>query len=1240
MRKILLASASLSVMLMASVSASAGMFRPYPTVVDGISNGFSSRAHIAGSFMPKAVDANGNMTPDNTITAPHSPDLEPVGALLSPTGQHWFYTLETDGDKLLENEYYTKWNFKTFKLTVYDGTLTPDGKMNVVGYAYGKANFPEGAARCGAIAPALQVTSKFFNSNSSDYEVAVSFNFNPDDSKYLYGAKGTTQVYTLQKNMPAQPQKPVFETMGLLSGALNGNANGVEGFVLSFTEETTWDNEKDQHGKVTLKVYKAAEWGKAPEMIAKQTSRASTGGGSNEPNPFFIAVHGNDVYSVHSYYEYPWLDDSSDDNPVMRPDNNFIIELYKPTAKNPIISDMTDPNVEKPTPYKTVTIPCSNPDDPDTYQWREYALGNFSGHSDVTWDFSEGGDDPCFIITIVDSNHLDESIATYEVWTIDGKRIKTFGKDSGLYVRFPSTEGLSEQFGFDIVNEDGTNVTQLVNWPSLEVVGELPILFEYEGNIFSLTSVPSRVVTKDGVLYGANVMPSMGEENTGGYIAYFTMDGELHHMDKLRLPENTAKAYAYIDPTVIDPYIFNTDEKQEYLMWLYTWKGENPSGDAQVGTDLALAVVDNNGSLLCKYSLTDGHSRENAFVSNNPDTPMIVVTWRDASLKENPDQIDFINLPLNSFEGEGTVENPYLIRTFGDLDKVRNNLTSHFALATDIDCGSRALRSIQGAFLGSLDGRGHAIRNVYLPTENTGALFMQVGERPQTDDAASSANEPTAVIKNIIFDGVKFTHTGSSKGTKQYAMLAHTVRYAEFNDVQVINPQFELSDVKTNFGVMAYKADKSKFIDCAVKGADININQATTLGGIAASIDDVQIANAYVTGKFVGSNNVGGVVGVAISTPSYITNCHVNAEVSASVQTAGSVVGQNSSRSVVSNNVVEGTLAAPENAGAVSGYFEMSDGVDPDVRDFLIEGNVVALTALNGGDKPDCVHRVVGFSSADANAREVWVPNPDWNSEDPDSPAGEYVKVPAEPDAAIGANYVVSDLEVIDKTEGLVTEGTAKPLDETDQEFFAEIGFKFGNTTEEPWVMPTAFTEHLPKLYYEDMVGATLNLSASVYEGKIGTTLTVIVEAVGFDLIEAAGSGLIEVTSANEAVAAWGYDMVPVEDNPNAVGLPFTLGAEPGETEINVTYKGLKATAKVVVTDGAGIINVEADKSAVTYVNGVINAEGRAIVVYDAQGRQAAVGFGQLSTAGLSTGLYIVRATSEGDASTLKIMVK
>ena len=398
--------------------------------------------------------------------------------------------------------------------------------------------------------------------------------------------------------------------------------------------------------------------------------------------------------------------------------------------------------------------------------------------------------------------------------------------------------------------------------------------------------------------------------------------------------------------------------------------------------------------------------------------------------------------------------------------------------------------------------------------------------------------------------------------------------------------------------------------------------------------------NAFVSGNFKGRNNVAAVMAVANAETSTVTDCHVNATIEATNANAAGIIANNTSRSIVKNCVVEGTITADENVGGILGQLGAPEL--PEAGN-IIENNIVALTAFNVGTEPTAAHRVVGYTTLDDGPRNMWVDNPDYNPNDPDSSAGSYQEVPARVEDKIGVNHVVSAIAPVEAADGepLATEGTTTALDELDDaaEFFAGLGFKFGSDSANPWNQQPTFINRVPTLYYEDNIGVSLQFTPAAYTGAPEAEITLYLEVAGFaDLFEFSDNASISV--ANPAIAEW-TNLVPVEGNDNLVGIVLTLGKTEGTTTVTASCKGKTATATVTVTNSSAIVTIGADSNAISYANGIITAEGRAITLYDAQGRQMAAGFDTLATTGLNAGLYIVRATTaDGNAETLKIMVR
>ena len=90
-------------------------------------------------------------------------------------------------------------------------------------------------------------------------------------------------------------------------------------------------------------------------------------------------------------------------------------------------------------------------------------------------------------------------------------------------------------------------------------------------------------------------------------------------------------------------------------------------------------------------------------------------------------------------DGTGTVEDPYVISTADELNAVRNNLNAHYQLGADIDladwinvnspdAGWLPIGTSDTPFIGSFNGNGHAIENIWVETSEANAgLFGVVG---------------------------------------------------------------------------------------------------------------------------------------------------------------------------------------------------------------------------------------------------------------------------------------------------------------------------------------------------------------------------------------------------------------------------------------------------------------------------------------------------------------------------------
>lgn len=153
----------------------------------------------------------------------------------------------------------------------------------------------------------------------------------------------------------------------------------------------------------------------------------------------------------------------------------------------------------------------------------------------------------------------------------------------------------------------------------------------------------------------------------------------------------------------------------------------------------------------------------------------LTVNLTDEALGGTFSRIYYLNVAPKQFEGEGTAENPYLLKTPADFKTLNRAITEngltfegdHYALANDIDFAG--VKDFYGVaddtnelhyFNATLDGRGHSIKNWYLDgytindqgklgtgTRQTVALFGILG--------------PKGVVRNVVMDASSRLRAGN-----------------------------------------------------------------------------------------------------------------------------------------------------------------------------------------------------------------------------------------------------------------------------------------------------------------------------------------------------------------------------------------------------------------------------------------------------------------------------------------------
>ena len=230
--------------------------------------------------------------------------------------------------------------------------------------------------------------------------------------------------------------------------------------------------------------------------------------------------------------------------------------------------------------------------------------------------------------------------------------------------------------------------------------------------------------------------------------------------------------------------------------------------------------------------------------------------------------------------GNGTVENPYLIEDAFDLDAVRNDLTAHYKLVKDIDLNvspfnkgvgwkpigvthyNTPVLGVGHSFLGTFDGNGKTIKNLYHNSLNSGIGIF----------ASITGN---AVVKSVKVENVNITHGSSSNTDRNYR--AGIVGFAGGNSVirecvvlsGIIEGRWQIS------GIAGASTDNAIIQNCY---SDVDLR--TIVPHAATSgIADIKDSSAKIINCYSLSRGLKGIVNLYDGSVT-VTNCFWDVEVS------------------------------------------------------------------------------------------------------------------------------------------------------------------------------------------------------------------------------------------------------------------------------------------------------------------------------------------------------------------------
>ena len=857
-------------------------------------------------------------------------------------------------------------------------------------------------------------------------------------------------------------------------------------------------------------------------------------------------------------------------------------------------------------------------DAPEGIPYRSAAFGLF-GNNDLSKGYFSNSGKLNYVVGLHDyAPALDGDLISYAVYDSENGKLKDIcdkvtSNKRGL---LNTIHGKSDQMWFlqTIGTSEGSGQQiQLVDVPSCEKVCVLPQ--SIDGNAIS-SNFDRYPTTANAQGYQYVIALSQAQSNEAGEvlapIAWVNPDRTIDHVDRLNLGLKAENFTPLINSTSLNPYLFNTDDDMEYV---YIAKKRREDGSNKIDNVLEVSKLD--GTVLKSWRGDDTHVFEKASfpVMNDLGKRQMFVVFNDT--ENNKYDMNFYDLPFTKFErgGKGTVEDPYLISTTGDFQQLALEPDKNYKMAADIDMSKAAQwwTPVKN-FTGSLDGDGHTIYNLGVKTtEDHTGLFGTL--------------DLNGVAKNLIFVNptVEVTNTNQFAG-----VLAGETNYTydgkgkatNVDSIFVYGAKIEGDDQTfiAAGGLVGSANLKTKINNCSFQG-EITLPNSENVGGIVGQTRSGSSVNAcYANVNATAKTVLGGIVGIAGTPHDYckFTNCEVRGQLTAE-NAVGGFVGDNyfnEISNVVSHADIVATKKSAWNgyaAGGIIGVMERDRKDDSGfAKNCVFDGSVKVLQDGEEINAPATVHQIAGKTIADDEYS-----------------AGE---TPAK-ETRLSGNYTTNNVGSTDSTS---VDGAYKAAKEMGKDFFTGMGYAYGSSLAEPWKEDGS---KIPTLYFNNIAKA---FAVSADDVTVGTTdegaAVVKVSVYGLENPDLE-SDLEVVSSTPNAAVSLG------ETHGNSIDL-IIKGKKQGAAVVTVNFGEFSATIHVTVLKNfvSGIESVEAAEALVIKAaDGQISAEGaNAIWVYSVNGKLVGKTSGAaFSTSGLTSGLYIVKATDKaGHKATAKFVIK
>ena len=304
--------------------------------------------------------------------------------------------------------------------------------------------------------------------------------------------------------------------------------------------------------------------------------------------------------------------------------------------------------------------------------------------------------------------------------------------------------------------------------------------------------------------------------------------------------------------------------------------------------------------------------------------------------------------------GDGTSQNPYIIMTAEQLDNVRNNLSAHYKLGTDIDLtgwgGSSGWSPIgtsaSTAFTGKIDGFGYKITGMRIGASSisTGLSYYR-----GLFGYVSRGEITNLILENVDISSYSYSYSYSYSGGIAGYVYGSIISnsYSTGNIYPHAVSGYAIS-YSYSGGIAGYVTNNS-IISNSYSTADISASSVNSYsGGIAGYVSSSTISNSYAFGDIsvpAPHSYSGGIAGYVINN-STISNSYSFGDISAQTNSnlysalysdshsySGGIAGYVSTKSTITNSYSTGYISASDDrsnnsySGGIAGYLTDSSTI-------------------------------------------------------------------------------------------------------------------------------------------------------------------------------------------------------------------------------------------------------------------------------------------------------------------------